>query len=90
MKTNTSLVALLALSLVSFACGGDTPGAGDAAAPATQSSTPDLKPQPTPEIEAATRAIAALRPFPSAATRRLVHRKWSRRPTSSPPNIRRC
>jgi hypothetical protein len=65
MKTNTSLAALLALSLVSFACGGETPGAADTASPAAQS-TPDLKPQPTPEIEAATRAIASLGPHQQA------------------------
>lgn len=67
MNTNTSLMALLALSLVSFACGGETPEAGNTtAAPAAQSATPDLKPAPTPEIEAATRAIAALGPHQQA------------------------
>lgn len=67
MKTNLSLVALLAVSLVSFACGGETPGTSGSAAPGAQSATPDLKPQPTPEIEAATRAIAALGPHRQAA-----------------------
>ena len=69
MNTNTSLAALLALSLASFACGGETPQAGNTSSgePAAQNAAPDLKPQPTPEIEAATKAIAALGPHQQAS-----------------------
>jgi len=69
MNTNRSLVALLALTLASFACGGETPQENTAATtPASQqqNAQPNLKPEPTPEIEAATRAIAALGPHTQA------------------------
>ncbi len=67
MNTNRPLVALLALSLASFACGGGTSEDTSATASASQQNAqPNLKPEPTPEIEAATRAIAALGPHTQA------------------------
>lgn len=65
MKTKAPIIALLSAALFSFACGGGaSETAGTSAAPAQ--ATPDLKPQPTPEIEAATKAIAALGPHQQA------------------------
>jgi hypothetical protein len=76
----TSLSALLAFGLFSFACGGDTPattgapaasapaGSAQVAAAAATSANPVLAAAvPTPEIEAQTKAIAALGPHQQAA-----------------------
>lgn len=65
MKTYASIVVLLGASLLSFACGGAAPESAGSDAAAAQA-TPDLKPAPTPEIEAATKAIAALGPHQQA------------------------
>jgi hypothetical protein len=69
MKTSITLAGLLGASLLSFACGGSAPESTGSAADGSNASsaqTPDLKPQPTPEIEAATKAIAALGPHQQA------------------------
>jgi hypothetical protein len=65
----TSLAALMALGLFTYACGGATqaPAAGADPAAAEQAAASGAKvdplhPAPTPEIEAATKAIAALGP----------------------------
>jgi hypothetical protein len=70
----SSLAGLVAIGLFSFACGGDTPAGSAAAAGSTaQSGAQAGRPNainaasPTPEIEAATRAIAALGPHKQAS-----------------------
>jgi len=71
----TSVAALLALSVFSFACGGDAPAttggttAGAAPVAAPQASGPDAVKAaavPTPEVEAMTKAVAALGPHTQA------------------------
>jgi hypothetical protein len=69
----TSLAALLALGLFSFACGGDAPaksntatGSAPAATAATSANPVMAAAVPTPEIEAMTQAIAALGPHQQA------------------------
>jgi hypothetical protein len=66
-----ALGVLLAGSVLSFACAGDAPAtsgtAAPASAPAAAQSTPNVNPvlaqaTPTPEIEAMTKAVAALGP----------------------------
>jgi len=65
----TSLAALLAIGLFSFACGGDSPASHDA--PAATAPVQDVNATaagavPTPAIEAQTKAIAALGPHQQA------------------------
>lgn len=67
-----SLAALVAFGLFSFACGGEAPSTSTAAAPAGQT-TPAQNASavaaaavPTPEIEAMTKAVAALGPHQQA------------------------
>jgi hypothetical protein len=68
----SSLAGLLAIGLFSFGCGSDAPagsstGNAPAATPAAaQNQANNLRPQPTPEIEAGTAAIAALGPHKQA------------------------
>jgi hypothetical protein len=63
----TSLAAAIVLGLFSFACGGDAPAPGNApASNVAAQNQPDLHPQPTPEIEESTRAIAAIGPHKQA------------------------
>jgi len=69
MNKYASFAGLLALGLFSFACGGDAPAANStntaSTTPAQQTAAAQqnaLKPSPTPEIEAATQAIAGLGP----------------------------
>lgn len=67
----TSLAAVLAVGLFSFACGGTAPattGSAPApAAPATDANAVAAAATPTPEIEAQTTAIAALGPHKQAS-----------------------
>jgi hypothetical protein len=68
----TSLAALLAVGLFSYACGGNAPGtpatgsAPQAGAPIADANAVAAAAIPTPEVEAATKAIAALGPHTQA------------------------
>ena len=65
----TSLAALLAIGLFSYACGGNAPATGSAPlanAPIADASPVAAAAIPTPEVEAATKAIAALGPHTQA------------------------
>jgi Protein of unknown function with PCYCGC motif len=65
----TSLAALLAIGLISYGCGGNAPATGStppATAPVNDANAVAAAANPTPEVEAATRAIAALGPHTQA------------------------
>jgi hypothetical protein len=68
MKTKASLLtAMLMAGMFSFACGGDAPAASEPVAAAQKSPAAATAAAPTPEIEAAAKAIAALGPHTQAS-----------------------